>query len=122
MEQVTPRWEWRTFGTAFGEADAKLDALEASPIHESEELYILAPDADIVKLRDGLLDIKTLRAVHPQGLEQWIPILKAEFPLSAEAVVAACRALRRPPPDEPKDGASLDDLLAIVVTPISGAQ
>ena len=35
----------RTFGTAFGEADEKFDALEASPVHESEELYILAANA-----------------------------------------------------------------------------
>ena len=105
MEQVTPRWEWRTFGTAFGEADEKFDALEASPVHESEELYILAANADIVKLRDGLIDIKSLRAVHPRGLEQWMPILKAEFPLTASDVIATCKALRRPAPDEPKDGA-----------------
>ena len=36
-----------------------------------------------MKLRAGLLDIKTLRATDPNGLEQWFPVLKAEFPLSS---------------------------------------
>ncbi len=120
MEEITPRWEWRTFGTSFGVADERIDALESTGVQESDELYILAPGADIVKLRGGLMDVKSLRAVDAAGLEQWIPVLKAEFPLSAEAVTATFAALRRPPPDDPPDGASLEDLLALLVTPDSG--
>jgi exopolyphosphatase/guanosine-5'-triphosphate,3'-diphosphate pyrophosphatase len=120
MAEIVPRWEWRTFGDSFGVADERIDALESTGVQESEELYVLAPGGDIVKLRAGLLDIKTLRATDPAGLEQWIPILKAEFPLSADDVAAACAALRQPPPDPPVEGASLEDLLAILVTPTSG--
>ena len=94
--------------------------MEATGVQESDELYILAPGADIVKLRGGLMDVKSLRAVDAAGLEQWIPVMKAEFPLSAEAVTATFAALRRPPPDNPQDGTSLEDLLAILVTPDSG--
>ena len=55
MAEITPRWEWRTFGTTFGVADERIDKLEASPVHVSDEVYYLAPGGDIVKLRDGLL-------------------------------------------------------------------
>ena len=120
MAEIVPRWEWRTFGDSFGVADKRIDALESTGVQESEELYVLAPGGDIVKLRAGLLDIKTLRETNPAGLEQWFPVLKAEFPLSADDVAAACSALRQPPPDPPVDGASLEDLLAILVTPTSG--
>jgi exopolyphosphatase/guanosine-5'-triphosphate,3'-diphosphate pyrophosphatase len=119
MEPITPRWEWRTFGSSFGVADGRIDALESTGVQESDELYILAPGSDIVKIRGGLLDIKTLREVGPGGLEQWFPILKAEFPLSADDVAAACAALRRPAPEPPVEAASVEDLLAIVVTPDS---
>jgi exopolyphosphatase/guanosine-5'-triphosphate,3'-diphosphate pyrophosphatase len=121
VAQITPRWEWRTFGDAFGSADERFDALEASPVHVSEEIYYLAPGGDIVKLRDGLLDIKTLQAVHPEGaLEQWIPVLKAEFPLSTDAIAAACASLRRPPPDPPAAAASVEELTAVLASADSG--
>jgi exopolyphosphatase/guanosine-5'-triphosphate,3'-diphosphate pyrophosphatase len=122
MEAITPRWEWRTFGSSFGEADKRIDAMEATGVQESDELYILAPGADIVKLRGGLMDVKSLRALDSAGLEQWIPIMKAEFPLAAQAVSDTFAALRQPPPDNPQDGTSLEDLLAILVTPDSGVR
>jgi exopolyphosphatase/guanosine-5'-triphosphate,3'-diphosphate pyrophosphatase len=121
VAEITPRWEWRTFGDSFGVADERFDALETSPVHVSEEIYYLAPGADIVKLRDGLLDIKTLQAVHAEGaLEQWIPVLKAEFPVSAEAIAAACASLRRAPPDPPSEAATVEELTAILASPDSG--
>ena len=67
MEKITPRWEWRTFGSSFGVAEERIDALESTGVQESEETYIIAPGAEIVKLRAALLDIKTLRAVDPDG-------------------------------------------------------
>jgi exopolyphosphatase/guanosine-5'-triphosphate,3'-diphosphate pyrophosphatase len=121
MAEITPRWEWRTFGTTFGVADERIDKLEASPVHVSEEVYYLAPGGDIVKVRDGLLDIKTLQAVHSDGgLEQWIPVLKAEFPLTGEVLAAACAALRRPPPDGPIAVANVEELTAALATADSG--
>jgi exopolyphosphatase/guanosine-5'-triphosphate,3'-diphosphate pyrophosphatase len=118
MAEITPRWEWRTFGRSFGVADERIDAMDPTGVQESEELYVVAPGGDIVKLRAGLLDIKTLRE-SVRGLEQWFPILKAEFPLTADDVSAAFRALGRPEPENAPDGASLEDLLAILVEPDS---
>ena len=39
---IVPRWEWRTFGRRFGEADRRLAALAPSKEHESEEVYLLS--------------------------------------------------------------------------------
>jgi len=121
LTEITPRWEWRTFGDWFGAAEERFDALETSPVHVSEEIYYLAPGGDIVKLRDGLLDIKTLQAVHPEGaLEQWIPVLKAEFPVSPEAIAAACTSLRRRPPDPLVGAANVEELTAVLASADSG--
>ena len=67
-------------------------------VEESDELYLLAPGGDNVKVRDGLMDVKVLRETDAAGLQRWEPILKAPFPLDAEAVRTVFRGLRRPPP------------------------
>jgi exopolyphosphatase/guanosine-5'-triphosphate,3'-diphosphate pyrophosphatase len=120
MATIVPRWEWRTFGDSFGVADERIDALESTGVVETEETYILAPGSDIVKLRFSLLDIKTLREVNPDGLEQWFPVLKAEFPLSPDDVAAAATALRQPAPTVSAEVATLEDLLAALGSPASG--
>jgi exopolyphosphatase/guanosine-5'-triphosphate,3'-diphosphate pyrophosphatase len=119
MAEITPRWEWRTFGRSFGVADKRIDAMDSTGVQESEELYVLAPGGDIVKLRAGLLDIKTLRGSE-RGLELWFPILKAEFPLSADDVRAAFSALRLAEPENAPNGGSIEDFLGSLVTPDSG--
>src|SRR5215470_9535939 len=94
MEQVIPRWEWRTFGASFGEADRRFDALEPGRAQESDEIYLLSPRTDAnVKIRDRLMDIKTLEQVNADGLEQWRPVMKAEFPLPSAEVTKVCAAL-----------------------------
>ena len=56
---------------------------------ESSELYIVpATDGDMVKVRDELMDVKHLLQVNDDGLEQWVPVMKAAFPLSAADVGA----------------------------------
>ena len=37
---------------------------------------------DNTKIRDMLMDIKTLQQVNGDKLEQWFPIMKAGFPLT----------------------------------------
>jgi len=94
MEAIIPRWEWRTFGAGFGEADRRFGALEAGPAQESDEVYLLSRDNDAnVKIRDALMDIKTLEKVSVEGLEQWRPVMKAKFPLSAAEASKVCSAL-----------------------------
>jgi len=91
---IIARWEWRTFGASFGEADHRLDTLESSPVQKSEEVYLLSPHTDAnVKIRDGLMDIKALEQVNAEGLEQWRPVMKADFPLPAAEVARVCAAL-----------------------------
>ncbi len=80
------RWEWRTFGTSFGAAESAIAALPLSPPAESDELYLLGPGPDTVKVRDDLLDVKVRREVDAAGLERWEPVMKAAFPVSAADV------------------------------------
>jgi exopolyphosphatase/guanosine-5'-triphosphate,3'-diphosphate pyrophosphatase len=77
------RWEWRT--------EADLDA-PAGEVAESDELYLLSERTASVKVRDGRLDVKVLERVQ-DGLELWRPVVKAEFPLDADAVDEVVRAL-----------------------------
>jgi exopolyphosphatase/guanosine-5'-triphosphate,3'-diphosphate pyrophosphatase len=109
---IVPRWEWRTFGERFGDAEDGFAALTPESVHESDEMYLLSPAADeSVKVRDGLLDIKHLERVNHDGLEQWKPVLKEGFPLSAEAVGVALTALGVPPP-HPPSASTVEDLVS----------
>ena len=98
METIVPRWEWRTFAASFGDADQRFGKLTPGKVNESDELYLLSANCDAnVKIRDGLMDIKTLEQVDAHGLEQWRPVLKAAFPLAAAAVDTVCAALQVAP-------------------------
>ena len=113
MDQIIPRWEWRTFGQDFGDAEERFAALVPEKVQKSEELYLLAAATDAnVKIRDQLLDIKILEQVNAEGLEQWRPVLKASFPLSASAVASLRKALGLPAGSPADEGLSLDRLLA----------
>jgi exopolyphosphatase/guanosine-5'-triphosphate,3'-diphosphate pyrophosphatase len=91
---VVPRWEWRSFGQEFGHADSAFAALPVEQVVESTELYVLsATGTDVVKVRDDLMDIKHLQQVSDDGLEQWAPLIKATFPLTASELSAVTTAL-----------------------------
>jgi len=99
MADIVPRWEWRTFGTDFGPAEARFTALASDAVQESDETYLLSPASDAnVKVRNELMDIKTLVEVGAGGLEQWRPVMKASFPLAVDAVQAVCAELGVAPP------------------------
>ncbi|KAA3638057.1 MAG: Ppx/GppA family phosphatase, partial [Armatimonadetes bacterium] len=83
---IVPRWEWRTFGTRFGRAEVVFESLEPEGVQESDELYFLSPGGANVKIRNDLVDVKVLEEVDADGLERWMPILKAEFPLTSATV------------------------------------
>ena len=76
MGAIIPRWEWRTFGTSFGSAEAIFGTLEPIETKESHELYFLTPGDANVKVRDDLLDVKVLEEVDARGLERWMPVMK----------------------------------------------
>lgn len=83
-----PRFEFRSFGQSFAKA-AHLMARLSVPVPEkvwerkSKEIYIVSKTNDInnTKIRDGKMDVKTFVQTK-DGLEQWNPLMKAEFPIS----------------------------------------
>ena len=121
MGKIIPRWEWRTFGQEFGAAEAAFAALEPDGVQESDEIYLLsaAPDAN-VKIRDGLMDVKMLEQVNAAGLEQWRPVMKGEFPLTADEAKQVCAALGVPPPSTVRTAYSWEELRAELSAPLRG--
>jgi exopolyphosphatase/guanosine-5'-triphosphate,3'-diphosphate pyrophosphatase len=79
ITEIGPRWEWRSFGRRFGVAGARLERLTPSGVQKSDEIYLPGPSGGNVKIRDALMDIKVLREVSADGLEQWTPDMKAGF-------------------------------------------
>ena len=115
---IVPRWEWRTFGEDFGGAERRLRAGAATRTDESDELYVLSLESDSsVKVRGGSMDVKRLEAVDEEGLEQWRPVLKAAFPLSAADAGAVLDALGAGPRTLARDEYTLDEFLDQVVQP-----
>ena len=115
---IVPRWEWRTFGDDFGAADARFAALAPERVQESDEVYLLSTRSDAsVKVRDGLMDVKELQRVDEHGLEQWKPVLKAEYPLGADGVRAVLAALTVEAPELSRAEYSLDELVGEVIGP-----
>jgi exopolyphosphatase/guanosine-5'-triphosphate,3'-diphosphate pyrophosphatase len=113
VDQIIPRWEWRTFGQEFGAALAHLAAMAPDKVQTSDEIYLLASGSDAnVKIRDQLLDIKVLECVDANGLEQWRPALKEPFPLSASTVAAVRTAVGLTPGPSDTECLSLDQLVA----------
>lgn len=122
MNTIIPRWEWRTFGTAFGAADAKFAALTTEKVQESDEIYLLSPVTDAnVKVRAELMDLKTLEQVSAAGLEQWRPVMKASFPLGKADANTVCAALGMPPPAS-QGSFTLDQLVAQLSAPERGVR
>ena len=115
---VVPRWEWRTFGESFGGAEERFAALSPENVQESDEVYLLSLDADeSVKVRDDLLDVKQFEQVNDDGLEQWRPVLKAQFPLSRAALDSALAALHASPSPGGQSAYTLPELIEEVVGP-----
>jgi exopolyphosphatase/guanosine-5'-triphosphate,3'-diphosphate pyrophosphatase len=115
---IVPRWELRAFGPHFGAAADRLAALAPARLSEGDELYLLSVGGDDnVKIRDGVLERKQLLQVNEEGLEQWLPVLKAEFPVSAAEVGTVLEALAVSPPPLARTAYTLPELLGEVVRP-----
>src|SRR5215218_3851767 len=117
---VVARWEWRAFGV--DAADGAFASLTPDRIEESDETYVLSRTADAsVKVRDRRLDVKQLEAVREDGLEQWRPVMKAAFPVSATdagvvlATLQATGALTRGARAADELAAASPDLLTVAV-------
>jgi exopolyphosphatase / guanosine-5'-triphosphate,3'-diphosphate pyrophosphatase len=115
---IVPRWEWRTFGEQFGAADDRLRELSPTHVDDSDEVYIVSSRSDAsIKVRGGLLDVKRLEQVSDDGLEQWRPVAKAEFPIAATDVAELLAALDVVVPALARDAYNLDELVDEVVRP-----
>jgi len=117
MAEITPRWEWRSFGQRFGEAEGRLAQLAPGGVQESDEIYLLSPSHGNVKIRDALMDIKVLREVNADGLEQWIPVMKAGFPLPAAEAAKVLDALQLPVPTPLRTNYTLDEFIGQFAAP-----
>ena len=114
MTEIIPRWEWRSFGSHFGDAEARLKTSNAVKLEHSDEIYLLSLVSHAnVKIRDGLMDIKLLEQTDVHGFEQWRPVLKEAFPLSPGTVEAVFAVLGIAPP-QVSARITLDQLLADV--------
>ena len=117
MAEIIPRWEWRTFGRGVAIAEPHVAALTSTGVQESDETYLLAGTRNTAKVRAGLIDIKVLVEVDPDGLEQWRPAMKAEFPLSAAEVATAFATLGLPAPTLARETYTFDELVADLAGP-----
>jgi hypothetical protein len=116
-----PRFEFRTFGRDFEEAAFLMSRLSV-PVprkvweRHSEEIYIVSRTNDVnnTKIRDGKMDIKTF-VQEVDGLEQWNPLMKGEFPMKAEMLEKEVfPAFRVEMPKLEKDEYTLEEFLDIV--------
>ena len=87
-----PRFEFRSFGQCFCKQQKRMARLSVAVPEdvwerESDEIYIISRKNDInnTKIRDGKMDIKNYVQTI-DGLEQWNPLMKGEFPISAEVL------------------------------------
>ena len=116
-----PRFEFRTFGQDFTAA-AHLMARLSMPVPKkvwertSDEIYIMSRtnDTNNTKLRDGKMDIKTF-VTEQDGLEQWNPLMKAEFPIPAETLTNdVFPAFQVTPPALDQKTYTVDEFLAMI--------
>jgi exopolyphosphatase / guanosine-5'-triphosphate,3'-diphosphate pyrophosphatase len=115
---IVPRWEWRTFGESFGKAEERLSSSTPERIDDSDETYLLSTRSDAsVKIRGGVMDVKHLEAVNDDGLEQWRPVMKGEFPLTAGEVAAVVAELGLEGAALERDAYTLAELAHEVVEP-----
>ena len=117
MAEIKPRWEWRSFGPRFGAAEERFAQLTPGSVQDSDEIYLLSGAGRNVKIRDALMDIKVLREVDGDGLEQWTPVMKAGFPLPAATAAQVLQALGLPVPSQVPASFAQQDFLGQFAAP-----
>lgn len=118
-----PRFEFRSFGQNFDRIHHRMSRYSV-PVPEkvwerhSDEIYIVSRTNDVnnTKIRDGIMDIKTfVQAVD--GLEQWNPLMKGEFPLPPDVLRnEVFPAFQVPLPPLPSGDCSYDAFLELIRT------
>lgn len=96
MPDSPPRYEFRIWNRDLLELKQRLEELG---IHERSvagtELYLISRTTDDcnAKMRGDLLEVKQLLS-ETRSLQQWMPVLKAPFPLEAPAIAACLASLK----------------------------
>jgi len=117
---IIPRWEWRTFGkSSFGVAEEKIKSHGETGFKKSEEKYILSKVSDEnVKIRNDVIDIKSLQQINADKLEQWLPVWKEGFPINSTALgVLFTDYFKLDAPKFLQETYSYEEFLAIVAVP-----
>ncbi|NQU56935.1 MAG: hypothetical protein HQ513_06850 [Rhodospirillales bacterium] len=120
MTEIKPRFEFRTWAKNFGMVEQKMRQLSpCESIRESGEIYIVSDgnNENNTKVRDKLMDIKVF-VTSKDGLEQWNPRMKGEFPMKPTALVdEVFPAFEVDMPVLERDEYSLDQYLEEVIRP-----
>ena len=83
-----PRWEWRTIASSLGELRKALVGVPFETIRDINETYLLCTQSSHnAKIRNGVVDLKWRKQVHPDGPELWDRVLGSHFPCRAEFIV-----------------------------------
>lgn len=118
MQEIIPRWEWRTFTNDLGTAEANIRKHPEGKTRESSEVYILSEvSMDNTKVRDNLMDIKTLQQVNEDRLELWLPIMKGTFPLPVSEIEKVFKCFRVALPKFQRTEYTFEQYLAEVIKP-----
>lgn len=117
MPSIVARWEWRTFGDRFPDMEARV-ASQPHDFRTSQEIYLVsALSGANVKIRDGVLDVKLLQRID-RGLELWIPVLKAPFPVGRDTCDAVFGYWQVVPPSIERPQYTLEQFLGEVVAQV----
>jgi len=120
MGEIIPRWEWRTFTNDLGKAEENIRKFPEGKTRESDEVYILSEvSMDNTKVRDDLMDIKTLQQVNEDRLEQWLPIMKGTFPLPVSEIEKVFKCFRVALPKFERNEYTFNQYLEEVIKPSS---
>lgn len=116
---IIARWEWRTFGEgSFGKCEEKMRSFGLDSNKKTEELYILSNKSnENVKIRFDVVDVKSLQNVNEDKLEQWLPVLKTGFPISADSLKELFVIFKVPTPEFKRAEYTYEEFLEELIKP-----
>ncbi len=89
MENILPRFEFRTFAQNLGHVEEVMRRLSScgERVRESSEIYIISRfnNDNNAKIRNNKIDIKVF-VKEEKGMQQWKPRMKGEFPMNAKMI------------------------------------
>ena len=116
---IIARWEWRTFGEgSFGKCEEAMRSHGQDGNKKTEELYILSKKSDEnVKIRFDVVDVKSMQNVNADKLEQWLPVLKTGFPISADSLKQLFEIFKTPAPEFKHEEYTYEQFLDELIRP-----